>query len=244
MSFKELKQNTLKVSFLHCDGVIWCRDTGIINIWDLITYLSNEKFVKAVFTLAADFVFSHAVQFLRSLGFMLLCLDCQTCFWASVWAPRCLELLLPAFFFCLPQLALLSAGSFSPTPWASSVLWLQPSRSVSRSVSHWRSWGLRLLSGSESFSYLSVCCSSRISRWNLLFPNWAQLNTLLTLRPSACFSFISLKTLCDSHSLQLIIFTFFFVSREFSVEILTSRFVTLSSASHSPLWVLGKVPEL
>lgn len=98
MSFKELKQNTLKVSFLHCDGVIWCRDTGIINIWDLITYLSNEKFVKAVFTLAADFVFSHAVQFLRSLGFMLLCLDCQTCFWASVWAPRCLELLLPAFF--------------------------------------------------------------------------------------------------------------------------------------------------
>lgn len=147
-------------------------------------------------------------------------------------------------FFRLPQLALLSAGSFSPTPWASSVLSLQPSRSVSRSVSHWRSWGLRLLSGPESFSYLSVCCSSWISRLNLLFPNWAQLNTLLTLRPSACFSFISLKTLCDSHSLQLIIFTFFFVSREFSVEILTSRFVTLSSASHSPLWVLGKVPEL
>lgn len=98
MSFKELKQNTLKVSFVHCDGVIWCRDAGIINIWDLITYLSNEKFVKAVFTLAADFVFSHAVQFLRSLGFMLLCLDCQTCFWVSVWAPRCLERLLPAFF--------------------------------------------------------------------------------------------------------------------------------------------------
>lgn len=32
--------------------------------------------------------------------------------------------------------------------------------------------------------------------------------------------FISLKRLCDSHSLQLIVFTFFFLSREFSVEIL------------------------
>lgn len=175
MSFKELKRNTLKVSFLHCDGVIWCRDTGITNIWDLMTYLSNAKFVtviEAVFTLAADFVFSHSVQFLRSLVFVRLCLDCQTCFWASVWAPRCLELLLPAFFL---------SDSFSPTLWASSVLSLQPSRSVSHSVSHWRSWGLWLQSGSSSLfltwafaaapgSQDEICCVPS-------FPNWAQLNT-------------------------------------------------------------------
>lgn len=105
-------------------------------------------------------------------------------------------------FFCLPQLALLSAGSFSPTPWASSVLSLQPSRSVSRSVSHWMSFFLTWAFAAAPGSQDEICCFQTELSWTrfwlwdllhvfLLFP-WRHSATPTAFSWSFSLSFLSL----------------------------------------------------
>lgn len=72
---------------------------------------------------------------------------------------------------------------------------LRPSRSVT--VCHIED--LRFLSGSSSLSLTWAFAAAPGSQDEicrvLSFPNWAQLNTLLTLRPSACFFYFLEETL-------------------------------------------------